>query len=53
MDDLPPTKIIPKLENECKYIALESTFYRTLKEKKMNNYRGESKRTVKEKSLLL
>src|SRR5699024_10589957 len=45
--DLPPCKIVPKLADEGKYIASESTFYRILKEEKLNTHRGRSKKPVK------
>lgn len=40
--DLPPTQIVPKLADKGTYIASESTFYRVLKEEKMQNHRGRS-----------
>lgn len=45
--DLPPCKIVPKLADEGKYIASESTFYRILREEKMDAYRNRSKGPVK------
>ena len=42
--DLPPTQIVPKLADQCIYIASESTFYRVLREQNMQNHRGRSKR---------
>ena len=38
--DLPPTQIVPKLADQGTYIASESTFYRVLREEKMQNHRG-------------
>ena len=38
--DLPPTQIVPKLADEGTYIASESTFYRVLREEKMQHHRG-------------
>ena len=45
--DLPPSKIVPKLADKGKYIASESTFYRVLKEEKLNAHRSKSKKAVK------
>lgn len=45
--DLPPTQIVPKLADQCIYIASESSFYRVLREKKMQNHRGRSKKPEK------
>lgn len=45
--DLPPSQIVPKLADEGKYIASESTFYRILKEEKMDTHRSRSKEPVK------
>ena len=42
--DLPPTQIVPKLADQGTYIASESTFYRVLREEKMQNYRGRSQK---------
>ena len=42
--DLPPTQIVPKLADKGTYIASESTFYRVLREEKMQNHRGRSQR---------
>lgn len=42
--DLPPTQIVPKLADKGTYIASESTFYRVLREEKMQNHRGRSKK---------
>ena len=38
--DLPPCKIVPLLADQGKYIASESTFYRVLREEKLNAHRG-------------
>jgi len=45
--DLTPSQIVPKLADEGKYLASESTIYRILKEEKMNTHRGKSKVPVK------
>lgn len=45
--DLPPTQIVPKLADKGTYIASESTFYRVLREEKMQNHRGRSQKPVK------
>lgn len=42
--DLPPCQIVPALADRGKYIASESSFYRVLKEQKLLNHRGKSKR---------
>src|SRR5690625_1954805 len=42
--DLPPTQIVPKLADQGVYLASESTFYRVLREEKMQNHRGRSKK---------
>lgn len=42
--DLPPSQIVPKLADQKIYLASESSFYRILREKKMQNHRGRSKR---------
>jgi putative transposase len=45
--DLPPSQIVPKLADEGKYIASESTIYKVLKEEKMNTHRSRSSAPVK------
>ncbi len=45
--DLPPSKIVPKLADNGRYIASESTFYRVLKEEKLSVHRSKSKEPVK------
>jgi putative transposase len=45
--DLPPCQIVPKLADEGEYIASESTFYRILKDEKMNTHRNRSKEPIK------
>lgn len=40
--DLPPSQIVPKLADQGVYIASESTFYRVLREQKMQHHRGRS-----------
>ncbi|GAE36159.1 mobile element protein [Halalkalibacter akibai JCM 9157] len=42
--DLPPTQIVPKLADKGTYIASESTFYRVLREEKMQHHRGRSQK---------
>ena len=37
---MPPCEIVPALADEGTYIASESTFYRVLREEKMQNHRG-------------
>lgn len=43
---LAPSQIVPKLADQGKYIASESTFYRVLREEKMLRHRGHSKPNV-------
>ena len=45
--DLVPSQIVPKLADEGIYIASESTFYKVLKEEKMNTHRNRTKSPVK------
>lgn len=45
--DLPPVQIVPKLADEGKYLASESTIYRILKEEDMNTHRSLSKAPVR------
>ncbi|MGI6622538.1 MAG: helix-turn-helix domain-containing protein [Acetivibrionales bacterium] len=45
--DLAPSQIVPKLADEGRYIASESTIYKILKEEKMNTHRGRSSVPVK------
>lgn len=40
--DLPPSQIVPKLADQGVYIASESSFYRLLREQKMQHHRGRS-----------
>ena len=47
--DLPPSKIVPKLADEGRYIASESSFYRVLKDEKLNTHRAKTKKPVKRK----
>lgn len=42
--DLPPSQIVPKLADDSIYIASESTFYRILRDEKMQHHRGRSKK---------
>lgn len=43
----PPNEIVPTLADEGVYIASESTFYRILREEKMQNHRGRSQQPGK------
>lgn len=45
--DLPPTQIVPKLADKGTYIASESTFYRVLREGKMQHHRGRSQKPAR------
>ena len=45
--DLVPSQIVPKLADEGKYIASESTSYKILKEEKMNTHRSRTNLPVK------
>ena len=45
--DLAPSQIVPKLADEGRYIASESTIYKILKEEKMNAHRGRTSPPVK------
>ena len=45
--DLVPSQIVPKLADQNKYIASESTIYRVLKDEKMNSHRNRSKTAIK------
>lgn len=45
--DLPPTQIVPKLADQGTYLASESTFYRVLREEKMQNHRGRSQKPTR------
>ena len=40
---MPPCQIVPSLADKGEYIASESTFYRVLREEKMQNHRGLAK----------
>ena len=42
--DLPPCQIVPALADKGRFIASESSFYRVLKERKLLEHRGKSKR---------
>lgn len=42
--DLPPSQIVPKLADQGTYLVSESTMYRILREEKMQQHRGQSKR---------
>ncbi len=42
--DLPPSQILSKLADKGEYIASESTFYRVLREEKLNTHRSRSKK---------
>jgi len=50
---MPPCEIVPALADEGEYIASESTFYRILREEKMQNHRGRSQEPGKHGKLLL
>ncbi len=41
--DLPPKQIVPKLADEGRYVASESTFYRVLREEGQQHHRGRAK----------
>jgi putative transposase len=45
--DLPPTQIVPKLADKGIYLASESTYYRILREEKMQHHRGRSQKPTK------
>lgn len=45
--DLPPSQIVPKLADQGIYIASESSFYRLLREQKMQHHRGTSTKPVR------
>ena len=45
--DLAPSQIVPKLADEGRYIASESTIYKILKEEKMNAHRSRTSPPVK------
>lgn len=42
--DLPPSQIVPLLADKGTYLACESTFYKILRERKLLEHRGKSKR---------
>jgi transposase InsO family protein len=44
--DLAPSQIVPSLADKGIYIASESSFYKTLKDKKLLEHRGKSKKKV-------
>jgi len=43
---MPPCEIVPALADKGEYIASESTFYRVLREEKMQNHRGRTSKPV-------
>lgn len=45
--DLAPSQIVPKLADEGRYLASESTIYKILKEEEMNAHRGRTSPPVK------
>jgi transposase InsO family protein len=47
--NLPPSQIVPMLADKGRYIASESTFYRILKEMKLLEHRGKSRKTSHKK----
>lgn len=51
--DLPPCKIVPRLADEGRYLASESTFYRVLKAEKQLSHRQKSKPGTAKKPLAL
>ena len=42
--DLPPCQIVPRLADQGKYVASESSFYRVLREFKLLHHRGKAKK---------
>lgn len=42
--DIPPCQIVPTLADRGRYLASESSFYRVLKERKLLEHRGKSKK---------
>lgn len=44
---LPPSQFVPLLAEQGRYIASESTFYRILRQEKMQNHRGRSQKPHK------
>ncbi len=46
---LPPSQIVPRLADEGRYLASESSFYRILKEENQLNHRGRSQSPHKKK----
>lgn len=44
--DLPPTQIVPRLADEGRYVASESSFYRILREHKQLAHRGRARAAV-------
>lgn len=44
---LPPGQIVPKIADKGVYIASESTFYRVLREAKLNKHRGKRKKPTR------
>ena len=46
---LPPSQIVPRLADEGRYLASESTFYRILKAHKQLHHRGRTKKPQKRK----
>src|SRR5699024_6157272 len=45
--DLPPSQIVPRLADQGVYIASESSFYRLLREQKMQHHWGRSKQPTR------
>ena len=43
---LPPSQIVPRLADQGTYLASESTFYRVMRERKLQHHRGRSARPV-------
>ena len=51
--DLPPCQIVPILADRGKFIASESSFYRVLRERKLLEHRGRSKRPSQQRPAAL
>lgn len=47
--DLPPCQIVPKLADQGRYVASESTFYRVLREASLLTHRGKSREPQKQR----
>lgn len=51
--NLPPSKIVPMLADQGRYVASETTFYKILKERKLSKHRGKSKPPTKNRPIPL